>query len=212
MNPHVKMAFDTLSHFSEFGCAIGIAFDNGHPKYSHFTYPAAFLEAYYDADLALSDSTLQFGLTQNGVTSWTELEEQGWDNTTFLLAKQFGIEDGTCFAIEVEGRKSIASISHKTGQQPPQSVLDRCMDALKLATLSVAQERRTPSYSQCTMEYLEAVAAGGSLNEVAETLGLSYHGARARRINAHKEIGAKNDAHAIVISIREGVFSPYRTV
>mgnify|MGYP000495030084 CR=1 FL=1 len=212
MNPHVKMAFDTLSHFSEFGCAVGIAFDNGHPKYSHFTYPAAFLEAYYEADMALRDATLQFGLTQNGISNWRQLEENGWDDTSFKLAREFGIEDGTCFAVEVEGKKSIASISHRRDRPPQQTVLDRCMDALQLATLSAVQERRCPTYSQCTMEYLEAVASGGSLNDVAEHLGLSYHGARARRINAHREIGAKNDAHAIVIAIREGAFSPYRIV
>ncbi|UWR97719.1 autoinducer binding domain-containing protein [Phaeobacter inhibens] len=212
MNPHVKLAFDTLSRFSDFGCAIGILFSNGHPKYSHFTYPPAFLEAYHERDMALRDATLRYGLTCNGRIGWSELERQGWDAASFELARSFGIEDGVCFALEIEGHKTIASISHRKGCPPSDATLDRCMDALSLATLSSLEERRTLKLSQGTLDYLSAISQGGKLNDVAGILGLTYSGARARRVNALDEIGANTDAQAVVIAIREGAFSPYRTV
>lgn len=212
MNPHVRTAFDTLSRFSDFGCAIGVLFDNGHPKYSHFTYPPQFLEAYHEKDMALRDATLRFGLTSNGRISWSKLEAEGWETASFELARSFGIEDGTCFALEIEGRKTIASISHRRGSPPSDGSLDRCMDALSLATLSSIEERRCLTLSQGTLDYLAAISKGGKLSDVASSLGLTYSGARARRINALDEIGAKTDAQAVVIAIREGAFSPYRTV
>lgn len=212
MNPHVKSAFDTLSRFSDFGCAVGILFENGHPKYSTFTYPSRFLEAYHESDMALKDATLKFGLTTNGRIGWSELEEQGWERDSFDLARSHGIEDGVCFAVEIEGKKSIASISHRKGCPPSDGALDRCTDALSLATLSSLEERRCLQLSTGTLDYLTAISKGGKLTDVAELLGLTYSGARARRINALDEIGAKTDAQAVVIAIREGAFSPYRSV
>ena len=212
MNPHVKTAFDALSQLSDFGCAVGVLFENGHPKYSNFTYPSEFLEAYYEKDMALKDATLKFGLTSNGRIGWSELEAQGWEADSFELARSYGIEDGVCFAVEIEGKKSIASISHRKGRPPSDGALDRCMDALSLATLSSIEEIRCLKLSQGTLDYLTEISKGGKLSDVAEQLGLTYSGARARRINALGEIGAKTDAQAVVIAIREGAFSPYRSV
>jgi len=162
--------------------------------------------------MAERDATLHFGFQQNGVKLWSDLIEEGWRRDAFELARDFEIEDGICFALEIEGRKTIASISRRVNFPLNSDEIDICMDALTLATLSASQEVATTLYSEKTQEFLELAANGLSDKEVATKLGLSIHGARNRRRSVLNELGAKTVAEAMVIAMRNGALNLYQSV
>jgi hypothetical protein len=196
----VQQYLDEIDGLSAYGCAIGLAFSRGTPRSTFFSYPDQFLAEYNQKNLARVDPTLRFGFQSVGIEQWKVLEENCESREAFTLARQFGILDGVCFSVSVAGYKTIASASQHPRQPFSEPVLERIHELLVLATVEVVNATQRPSYSELTNEWLALAIAGKSDTEVAEALGLSIHGARARRRNSLSEIGAKTPAQAIAIA------------
>lgn len=201
--------FDAMSYR---GSAIGICFAGGAPTKSFFSYAPEFLKEYGRQELARSDATLRFGFGANGIAQWRDIEAQAEDKRAFVVARQYGIRDGVCFSLTVEGKKTIASLSQDPDNPLSPEQIDKAHDLLTLASVYVSQAIAKPTISSKTLEWIKLASIGLKDNEVATRLDLSIHGARARRKSALLELEAETPAQAIVSAIATRGLSVYELV
>ena len=57
-------------------------------------------------------------------------------------------------------------------------------------------------------EVLARVAAGQSRKEIAFHLGISEHTVRAHLRSARARLGARSDAHAVAVALKQGLIGP----
>ncbi|MEP3298580.1 MAG: autoinducer binding domain-containing protein [Pseudoruegeria sp.] len=212
MQSKVEDLCSKLDNLSHRGVAIGLCFEKGRPHFSHFSYSQAWLDTYTSQDLAKTDATLHFGMQKDGFAYWTDLRAQYSSTKTFDAAARFGLVDGFCIATTVDGRKSIASISLQENERFGINVQDELFDLFRLASLEISRSLKPAKCSIKTLEYLQLAANGADDKQVAEQLGMTIHGARARRKAALTEIGADTPAQAIFLAIQRRVLNPYAPV
>ena len=143
-----------LAEHSNIGYAAGIAFVEGTPYWSNFTYPVQFLNYYETNDLAHHDHTLKIGFRKNGIFYWSDLEKKLGPSKAFKAAQGFGMIDGICWATTINGCTSIASIAltcHRLHSKVPELEI---LDALELATIDASCEIPQKTISTKSREYL----------------------------------------------------------
>jgi|GEM_PF-4519818 len=197
---------DKLSHN---GIAIGIGFEGGLPTVTKFTYPPRFLAEYNDRGLARHDATLHYGFQNDGIEQWEAIKQASEMSEAFDLARSYGILDGVCFATTVFGRKTIASVSQDPKSPLSDNECSAIYESLIALSIQVHENQFAKRYSQNTIEWLKLAVQGKDDKETAGEIGLSIHGARARRKAALLEIGASNPSQAVALAFKHNPAEMY---
>jgi DNA-binding CsgD family transcriptional regulator len=203
---------DILEKVSDRGYACGVAFVQGTPYFSSFTYAPEFLRRYEAEDLSKEDHTLRAGFAQDGVFFWSDLEQLYGSSRAMEFGKDFGMEDGICWSTTVNGLKSIGSISLTKPAHTADIDIEQIKLAFDLATLEASREISSTKLGVNELEFLSLAALGRSTEEIAGELGISVPAVRKRKAKMQANLGASNLAHAVAIASSRGLLSNYRFV
>jgi len=131
---------------SGYAIALHIRFTT--PRFLFQTYSKEWMEMYSEKGFVLKDPTVLWGFSNTGAVKWSDLQEI--DESGILpLAKEFGLNFGFTFAVDVNASRSIASFARD----------DREFDDTEIQEISEVIQR---------MHMLTSNIDGFSTNEVQQ--------------------------------------------
>lgn len=199
----IKRRLHELSHR---GLAVGFSFQDDVPSERFYSYDQAWLNHYQANGLIERDPTIIFGFSTNGVRSWRELEADGFDNHIFEEARKFGIENGTAFALRVNGSKTIASVSHEKSDLDEATRME-IYTLLASGTMLVDAKRdvKPLEFDEEQKAFITYILQGRSDEDICDLLGVPARTLRYRRSAMIKQAGATSLPHLIHILHVRGV-------
>lgn len=174
----------TLTKLSEAGFSIGVGFRGAEPHWVRATYSRAWVDNYVAKSYIQIDPTIQFGLTQTGHITWSQLGRRHPETESFFGdAKGYGLKDGNTLSIRSSGGISILSCS---GPKWQDDEIKRASAALHgLAALhSTPENMQGVALNEREKDVLRLMCSGLKDQDIADVLGVKVETVRARRRKA----------------------------
>jgi DNA-binding CsgD family transcriptional regulator len=180
----------------------------------NISYPAEWLELYFDNDFHLIDPILIENFTNFGVQYWSDTYKKHGNPKEFIaLAEDFELKGGySCGLMDHTQREgSLFSLAGEASDHPRnRAILDILVPHLHHALSHVARGTRVQpatSISAREQEVLKWISEGKSSWEIAMILVISERTVKFHTAAILNKLGAANRAHAVAIALSSGMIS-----
>ena len=178
------------------------------------SYPAEWLDLYFESDFHLIDPVLKENFTNFGVQYWSDTYKKYGSQKEFIsLAEDFELKGGySCGVKDCTQREgSLFSLAGEASDHPRnRAILDILVPHLHQALSHVSRGRRvqpSATLSAREQEVLIWISEGKSTWEISMILGISERTVKFHTAAILNKLGAANRAHAVAIALSSGLIA-----
>lgn len=176
------------------------------------SYPAEWLDLYFESDFHLIDPIFKENFTNFGVQYWSDTYKKYSSQKEFIsLAEDFELKGGySCGVMDSTQREaSLFSLAGEVSDHPRNRlILDILVPHLHRALSHVSRGRRvqpSATLSAREQEVLIWIREGKSSWEISMILGISERTVKFHIAAILNKLGAANRAHAVAIALSIGI-------